>query len=93
MIVATDWHLVGERIVDPDSVFWHALAATVYIAVLAQLLGVVLGLVAALMRMSRFRAYIIPALVLTPVGWVALWLARRYSEDVRALRRVSVSDR
>jgi len=53
VILATDWHLVWERISSPDSVFWHALAATIYIAVLAQLIGVVLGLVAALMRMSR----------------------------------------
>jgi polar amino acid transport system permease protein len=53
MLLALDWHTVRERILAPDSVFWHALAATIYISVLAQLLGVVLGLLAALMRMSK----------------------------------------
>ena len=52
MIAATDWSLVWDELTSPDSTFWHALAATVYIAVIAQLLGIVLGLLAALMRMS-----------------------------------------
>jgi polar amino acid transport system permease protein len=49
-----DWQLVWSRIVDPDGVFFHALWATVYISVVAQVLGIVLGLVAALMRMANF---------------------------------------
>jgi polar amino acid transport system permease protein len=51
----TDWHLVWTRISSPGSVFAHALWATVYISVVAQVLGILLGLVAALMRMSGFR--------------------------------------
>ena len=50
-----NWHLVWSRISAPGDVFAHALWATVYISVVAQLLGIVLGLGAALMRMSRFR--------------------------------------
>ena len=39
----------------PTSVFARALWTTIYIAVVAQVIGVVLGLIAALMRMSRLR--------------------------------------
>jgi polar amino acid transport system permease protein len=55
MIASTDWSLIWVQITSPDSTFWDALAATVYIAVLAQLLGILLGLLAALMRMSKLR--------------------------------------
>jgi polar amino acid transport system permease protein len=56
VLVATQihWHVVWDRIVHPDHVFARALWTTIYIAVLAQALGVVLGLIAALMRMSKF---------------------------------------
>jgi polar amino acid transport system permease protein len=54
MLAAVDWGTVWERLFHPDNIFWRALWTTVYIAVVAQLLGVVLGLIAALMRMSRF---------------------------------------
>jgi polar amino acid transport system permease protein len=47
------WHVVWQRIFHPDRIFFHALIATVTIAVIAQILGVVLGLVSALMRTSR----------------------------------------
>jgi polar amino acid transport system permease protein len=53
MLAAVDWHIVWERLFHPDHVFVRALWTTVYIAVVAQIMGVVLGLVAALMRMSR----------------------------------------
>ena len=56
MLGSVEWSIVWDRIVHPDRVFMHALWTTVYISVLAQLLGVVLGMLAALMRMSRFRA-------------------------------------
>jgi polar amino acid transport system permease protein len=56
MIAAFEWHIFWDRIVHPDHVFAQALWRTVYIAVAAQFFGVVLGLVSALMRMSRFRA-------------------------------------
>ncbi len=48
-----NWHLVWSRITSPDSVFAHALWATIYISVVAQVMGILLGLLAALMRMSR----------------------------------------
>jgi polar amino acid transport system permease protein len=51
---AVDWHVIWERIFHPDGVFLDALGTTVSVAVIAQVLGVALGLVAALMRMSRF---------------------------------------
>jgi polar amino acid transport system permease protein len=53
MLAAVDWHVVWQRIFHPDGVFARALWTTVYIAIAAQLIGVVLGLVAALMRTSR----------------------------------------
>jgi polar amino acid transport system permease protein len=54
LLAAVDWHIIWQRIFHPDHVFAVALWTTIYISVLAQLLGVILGLIAALMRMSRF---------------------------------------
>jgi polar amino acid transport system permease protein len=56
IVAAFEWHIFWDRIFHPDHVFAQALWRTVYIAVLAQLFGVGLGLLSALMRMSRFRA-------------------------------------
>ena len=53
MLAAVDWHIVWERLFHPDGVFARALWTTVYIAVAAQVMGVVLGLLAALMRTSK----------------------------------------
>jgi len=53
MLASVDWHIVWVRLFHPDHVFVRALWTTVYIAVVSQALGVVLGLLAALMRMSR----------------------------------------
>lgn len=53
MLAAVDWGLIWDRIVHPDHVFLRALYTTVYIAVIAQVMGVLLGLVAALMRASK----------------------------------------
>jgi len=53
MLAAVDWNVVWERLFHPDEVFLRALLTTVYIAIASQILGVVLGLAAALMRMSR----------------------------------------
>jgi polar amino acid transport system permease protein len=55
VIAAFDWGTFWDRIVHPDTAFAHALFATIYIAVISQVLGVALGLLAALMRMSRLR--------------------------------------
>lgn len=53
MLAAFDWHVLWERIFHPDHVFARALYTTIYISIAAQVFGVVLGLLAALMRMSR----------------------------------------
>jgi polar amino acid transport system permease protein len=57
LLAAVDWHVIWQRIFHPDHVFAVALWTTIYISVLAQLLGVILGLIAALMRMSRFLPF------------------------------------
>jgi polar amino acid transport system permease protein len=53
MLAALEWSILWKRIFHPDHVFVLALWRTIYISVLAQALGVVLGLIAALMRMSK----------------------------------------
>src|SRR6476646_5998866 len=53
LLAALEWHILWQRIFHPDHVFVLALWRTIYISVLAQTLGVVLGLSAALMRMSN----------------------------------------
>jgi len=55
VVAAVDWHIVWSRIFHPDHTMLLALERTIYIAVVAQTLGVLLGLVAALARMSRLR--------------------------------------
>ncbi len=57
MLAAIDWHIIWSRIFHPDSTFAHALWATIYISIVAQFLGILLGLVAALARMSRFAPF------------------------------------
>jgi polar amino acid transport system permease protein len=54
LIAAVDWHILWQRIFHPDHIFVLALWRTIYISVCAQVLGVVLGLIAAMMRMSKF---------------------------------------
>jgi len=53
LLAAVDWSIIRDRIFRPDSAFAWALWKTVYIAVVSQVVGVVLGLLAALARMSR----------------------------------------
>jgi polar amino acid transport system permease protein len=53
VLAAFEWHVFWQRIFHPDHQFVLALWRTIYISVCAQVLGVVLGLIAALMRMSR----------------------------------------
>jgi len=53
LLAVVDWHLVWMRIAHPDHVFFRALYTTVYMAVIAQAMGVLLGLLAALMRTSK----------------------------------------
>ena len=69
MLAAVDWHVVWVRIGHPDHAFFRALYTTVYMAVIAQAMGVVLGLFAALMRSSS----------LSPLRWLSgvyVWLFR-----------------
>jgi polar amino acid transport system permease protein len=49
--------VVWVRIAHPNHVFLLALTRTVYVAVIGQVMGVLLGLVAALMRMSKFTPF------------------------------------
>ena len=56
MLAAVDWHILWSRIFHPDHTFVLALERTVFISVAAQFFGVVLGLVAAVMRTSRLWA-------------------------------------
>ncbi len=53
MLAALDWHIVWSRIFHPDQTMLLALERTIYISVAAQFFGVLLGLAAALARMSR----------------------------------------
>ena len=68
-LVAVDWHIIWLRVFHPGNVFARALWATIYISVVSQALGVALGLVAALMRVSRFA----------PLRWLSgvyVWIFR-----------------
>src|SRR3954464_8991842 len=55
LLAAFEWHILWQRIFHVDNAFARALYTSIYVAVAAQFFGVVLGLVAALMRMSRLR--------------------------------------
>jgi polar amino acid transport system permease protein len=73
LAVVFDWQLFLDRLIHPDHVFLNAMATTVEVAVAAQVFGVLIGLVAALARLSGSRvlrsAAIVYALVIrgTPV--------------------------
>ncbi len=51
--INVEWSIIAERILSPDREFWRALVTTVSIAVIAQLLGIALGLISALAGLSR----------------------------------------
>jgi polar amino acid transport system permease protein len=55
VLAAFEWHILWQRIFHPGNAFALALWRTVFIAVVAQVVGVALGLVAALMRISKLR--------------------------------------
>jgi polar amino acid transport system permease protein len=68
-LVAVDLHVIWQQVFHPHNVFFHTLWATVYISIVAQAAGVLLGLVAALARMSR----------VAPLRWasgVYVWIFR-----------------
>jgi len=56
-LVAVDLHVIWQQVFHPHSILWHVLWTTVYISVLSQVFGVLLGLLAALARMSRFALF------------------------------------
>jgi polar amino acid transport system permease protein len=56
VLATVDWHIVWSRIFNPDHTMAVALGRTIYISVIAQVVGVMLGLAAALAHMSRLRA-------------------------------------
>src|SRR5438270_1264993 len=68
-LVAVDLHVIWQQVFHPNSVLFRTLWATVYISVAAQAAGVLLGLLAALARMSRFR-------VLRWISGVYVWIFR-----------------
>lgn len=51
--INVEWSIIAERIFSPDAEFWRALATTISIAIVAQVLGIVLGLISALAGLSR----------------------------------------
>src|SRR6266576_5317638 len=68
-LVAVDLHVIWHELFHPSSVFFRTLWATVYISVVAQVAGVLLGLLAALARMSRFA-------LLRWISGVYVWIFR-----------------
>jgi polar amino acid transport system permease protein len=68
-LVAVDWHVIWQQVFHPNHILFRTLWATVYISIVAQAAGVMLGLLAALARMSRF------ALVRLASG-VYVWIFR-----------------
>ncbi len=56
-LVAVDWHVIWQQVFHPHPVFFHTLWTTVYISVVSQVAGVLIGLVAALARMSRLAPF------------------------------------
>jgi polar amino acid transport system permease protein len=69
LVAAVDWHLLKVRIFDPNHPFVQALIRTVYIAVVSQVFGVLLGLASALMQMARWR-------VLRLISFIYVWATR-----------------
>jgi His/Glu/Gln/Arg/opine family amino acid ABC transporter permease subunit len=50
--VQFDWGLFFQRVFEPDSQFWHGLVITISVAIVAQIIGVVLGGVTVAMSRS-----------------------------------------
>ncbi len=67
--VSFDSHVFFQYLLFPDSATWHAMFATVWIAVFAQTFGVVFGLVSALAQMSKLR-------VLRLISGIYVWFFR-----------------
>ena len=63
--IQIDWNLLLGRIFNSSPIFWWSLFTTVYIAICAEILGIILGIVTMSASRSRFL----------PVRWVA-WFYR-----------------
>jgi polar amino acid transport system permease protein len=68
-LVAVDWHVIWQQVFHPNHILFRTLWTTVYIAVASQVFGVLLGLLAALARMSRFG-------VLRWISGLYVWIFR-----------------
>ena len=53
----TDWNLLAQRLFSPSGAFWGAFATTIVVAIVAQTVGVMLGLLSALAGRSRHRMF------------------------------------
>src|SRR5258707_4983614 len=67
--MAFDWGFFWHYLLEPSSVYLHGLWLTLSLSVISQSLGTVIGLFAALGRLSRFR------LIQTIVGFY-VWVMR-----------------
>jgi len=61
------WHVVGHYLF--SSVILHGVVATIYLTVLCQLIGVLLGVIAAVMRLS-------PNPIVSGASWLYIWFFR-----------------
>jgi len=72
-----DWHLLWDRIFNGDPVFWGALVATVYISVVSEALGIVLGVI----TLAAVRSRLLPLRVLA-------WLYRLVMRGTPAIVQI-----
>jgi polar amino acid transport system permease protein len=61
------WHVVGHYLF--NSTILHGVVATIYLTVLCQVIGIVLGVVAAVMRLS-------PNPIVSGASWLYIWFFR-----------------
>ena len=61
------WHVVGQYLF--DSRILHGVLATVYLTALCQVIGIVLGVIAAVMRLS-------PNPIVSSASWLYIWFFR-----------------
>ncbi len=61
------WHVVGQYLFDPRIL--HGVLATVYLTALCQVIGILLGVIAAVMRLS-------PNPIVSGASWLYIWFFR-----------------
>jgi polar amino acid transport system permease protein len=62
-----EWHVVGQYLFDPRVL--HGVVATIYMTVLSMAIGILLGIVAAVMRLS-------PNPIVSRASWLYIWFFR-----------------